>query len=187
MTDAQIWQNYKLGDRAAYESIYKEHVTFLLHYGYKIATDSDLVQDAVHDLFVELWKNRSSIGQTDNIRAYLTVSIRRKVIKAIQTKQKSSSDIAVEDVPFTAELAIDDIIIAGEEDDEKKRQLKSAMAQLSDRQREVLYMKYYAQMNNDDISAALGINNQSVRNLVYRSIEQLKKVFAWCLLILNFF
>ena len=58
------------------------------------------------------------------------------------------------------------------------------MNKLSDRQREVLYMKYYSQMNNEEISEALGINNQSVRNLTHRSIEQLKKLFAWILLIL---
>lgn len=187
MIDAQIWQNYKQGDRSAYETIYKEHADYLLHYGYKISSNGELVEDAVHDLFVELWKNRATIGQTDNIRAYLTVSLRRKVIRAVQRKQKTSADIKIEDVPFEADLAIDEIIAASEENSHRSQQLTSAMAQLSNRQREVLYMKYYAQMNNEEISDALKINNQSVRNLVYRSIEQLKKFFLWSLWLINIF
>lgn len=186
MTDLQLWQQLKAGQQSAYGAIYKDHADYLLRYGYKISSDEVIVEDAIHDLFVEIWKNRATIGDTDNIRAYLTVSLRRKIIKALQKRQKVASDKTPEEIPFHAEAAIDEIIIATERSAEWSQKLANAMSKLSDRQREVLYMKYYSQMNNDEISEALDINNQSVRNLVHRSLEQLKKVFFWLLLILIF-
>jgi len=186
MTDTILWQQLKSGQQSAYEAIYRGHADYLLNYGYKISSDEVIVEDAIHDLFVEIWKNRETIGPTDNIRAYLTVSLRRKIIRALQKRQKTSSDKTPEETDFSAELAIDEVIIASERSEEWGRKLKAAMDQLSNRQREVLYMKYYSQMNNEDISEALGINNQSVRNLVHRSLEQLKKLFFWLVLILFF-
>jgi len=186
MTDTLIWQQLKSGQQSAYEAIYRGHADYLLHYGYKITSSEEIVEDAIHDLFVEIWKNRETIGSTDNIRAYLTVSLRRKIIKSLQKRQKTTSDKTPEEVNFAAELAIDEVIIAAERSEEWGRKLKNAMSKLSDRQREVLYMKYYSQMSNEDISEALEINNQSVRNLVHRSLEQLKKLFFWLMLLLFF-
>jgi len=186
MTDTQLWQQFKDGQQSAYAAIYKGHADYLLRYSYRITSNELVIEDAIHDLFVEIWKNRSTIGSTDNIRAYLTVALRRKIIKAIQKKQKTDSDKTPEELNFQTELAIDEIMIATERSAEWTQKLQSAMAKLSDRQREILYMKYYSQMNNDEISEALGINNQSVRNLAYRSIEQLKKLFIWLILILIF-
>ena len=184
MTDTQLWQQFKHGQHSAYAAIYKGQADYLLRYCYRITSDELIIEDAIHDLFVELWKNRSTIGDTDNIRAYLTVALRRKIIKILQKKQKTESDKTPEELNFQTELAIDEVIIATERSAEWAKKLQSAMNKLSDRQREVLYMKYYSQMNNEENSEALGINNQSVRNLTHRSIEQLKKLFAWIILIL---
>lgn len=186
MTDLDIWQQLKSGQQSAFEAIYKGHADYLINYGHKISSSGEVVEDAIHDLFVEIWKNRATIGDTDNIRAYLTVALRRKIIKMLQKHQKTTSDKAPEDVDFSPELAIDEIIIASERSAEWTAKLKAAMGQLSNRQREVLYMKYYSQMSNEEISDALEINNQSVRNLVHRSLEQLKKMFFWLILIIFF-
>jgi len=184
MTDTELWRQFKDGQQSAYAAIYKGHADYLLRYCYRITSDELVIEDAIHDLFVEMWKNRSTIGHTDNIRAYLTVALRRKIIKVIQKKQKTESDKTPEELNFQSELAIDEIIIATERSEEWTKRLQSAMNQLSHRQREVLYMKFYSQMSNEEISDALGINNQSVRNLAHRSIEQLKKLFIWLILIL---
>jgi len=186
MTDILLWQQLKSGQQSAYEAIYRGHADYLIHYGYRITSSEEIVEDAVHDLFVEIWKNRQTIGSTDNIRAYLTVSLRRKVIKALQKIQKTTIDKTPEEVDFSAELAIDEVIIASEQSAEWGAKLKSAMSKLSNRQREVLYMKYYSQMSNYEISEALEINNQSVRNLLHRSLEKLKQLFFWMILLLFF-
>lgn len=186
MTDFQIWQQLKDGHQSAFESIYKDHIGYLVRYGYKITKDESLIEDSAHDLFVELWKNRTTVGKTDNIRAYLTVALRRKIIKSLQKQKKTQSEKEPEEINFSTELAIDEVIIQTERSEEWSKKLQGAMSKLSDRQREVLYMKFYSRMNNEEISEALGINNQSVRNLVHRSLEQLKKLFFWIMLIIFF-
>jgi len=111
MTDTQLWQQFKDGQQSAYAAIYKGHADYLLRYCYRITSDELIIEDAIHDLFVEMWKNRSTIGSTDNIRAYLTVALRRKIIKTLQKNQKTQSDKTPEELNFQTELAIDEVII----------------------------------------------------------------------------
>lgn len=186
MTDTLLWQKLKDGDQTAYSVIYQNHIDYLLKYGFKITQDEATIEDAVHDLFVELWKNRSTVGNTDNIRAYLTVSLRRKIIKTLQKVQKTNSNRSPEDYDFQVDLAIDEVITKSEKDKESALRLKKAMDQLGDRQKEALYLKYYSQMSNEQISEAMNITNQSVRNLIYRSLEQLKRIFMWIWIIIFF-
>jgi len=118
VTDQQLWQQFKEGQQSAYAAIYKGHADYLLRYCYRITSDDLIIQDAIHDLFVEMWNNRTTIGNTDNIRAYLTVALRRNVIKPIQKHQKTQSAKPPSALNFQTESAIHEVIIATEKSTE---------------------------------------------------------------------
>lgn len=188
MTDKQLWQRLKDGNEEALERIYREHVDALLRYGYQFSTDVSLIEDCVHDLFVELWRNRQGLGNNDSIRPYLLVALRRKVIKQVHRQQKTRGDGDSQEIDFIPVPAIDESIIGEEIAAAQSVRLKAAMEQLSKRQREALYLKYYEGMSYEQICEALGINYQSVRNLVFAGIKALRDYLTvlW-LFILQFF
>ncbi|PHN05593.1 RNA polymerase sigma factor [Flavilitoribacter nigricans] len=188
ITDQQLWQKLKDGHEDALEQIYREHVDALLRYGGQFCRDASLIEDCLHDLFVDLWRNREGLRDNDNIRPYLLVALRRKLIRQIGKLQKTQNERDTREVDFLAEPAIDESIIGREISEANARALKQAMAQLSKRQREVLYLKYFEDMSYEDICEALGINYQSVRNLVSTGIKALRKYLTvlW-LIFLNFF
>ena len=57
----------------------------------------------------------------------------------------------------------------------QKKNLKSAFDELSDRQKEILYLKYYSEMDYEEITQIMDMNYQSARNLVSRAIQKLAK------------
>ena len=61
--------------------VYNLHVKALYNYGNKIFHNSSLVEDAIHDLFVDLWNYRKNLSPVISIRAYLYSSLRRKITK----------------------------------------------------------------------------------------------------------
>jgi RNA polymerase sigma factor (sigma-70 family) len=65
--------------------------------------------------------------------------------------------------------------IEQEEESIRQLQLEKALGQLSDRQREIIYMKYYRQMDYDEIGTIMDLNYQSARNLVTRALTALRK------------
>lgn len=175
MSDKILWRQLKEGNHSALESIYRTHFKHLINYGKKFSNDSATVEDAIQELFIELWNKRQTLGETDAIKPYLLVSLRRKIIKSVKQIQKTTNDNEPTDYHFDAVLAIDETIINKEIRSEKKKQVAEAMLRLSNRQREVLYLKYEVNMEYEEISEAMNINYQSARNLVSKAIATIAK------------
>ncbi|MGK0362980.1 MAG: RNA polymerase sigma factor (sigma-70 family) [Saprospiraceae bacterium] len=182
MSDKLLWSRLKAGEHDALETIYREHFPYLYNYGRKIISDEGIVEDSIQDLFIEIWNKRTGLSNTDAIRPYLTVSLRRKLIRA-QDKSRKIDLKEPSDMNFAAELSIDTLLINKEIDEERKKKLEAGFKELSSRQKEVLYLKYYSEMDYKDISEAMELNYQSARNLVSRALQKLSKYVQLVLLI----
>jgi len=189
MSDLERWQALKEGDKAALEYIYRDHAVVLLKYGRKFMPDAQLVEDCIQDLFIELWDARQRISATDSIRKYLFVSLRRKIVKTLDRKVKKIASEEPEERHFQADFGIDQLLIQGEMDAERDAKLKGAMAALSERQREVLYLKYFADMDYVQIGEIMELNYQSARNLSHRALEALRQILLLVFIVwlCNFF
>ena len=185
-SDSDWWSALKEGDEQALEHIYSTHIEDLLQYGMRFSQDASLVEDGVHDLFIQLWKKRSSLGQTDSIRAYLLVSLRRTIIRMVNKRLMHSCNKSPEDYDFQADLAIEDMIIEREISEEQSKKLEEAFSELSKRQREVLYLRFYQDVDYDDICEIMDIGYQSVRNLVSSAIRNLRNYMEIIVLIVFF-
>jgi len=175
MTDQDLWQQLKTGSKQALEQIYQSHVDALIQYGYKFTLDKQLIEDSIQELFIDLYNNRSKIGNTSSIRPYLLVALRRRVIKALRKTQKRFVDTSPEEVDFEIELSIDELIIQQEISTEKAVRIRQALKKLSPRQREILYLKYFQDISYDDICTIMDISYQSARNLVAKGLTALRK------------
>ena len=174
MSDKNIWNNLRNGDQKALEEIYRRYFSVLYDYGRKLSRDENTVEDCIQELFVEIWNRREKLSETDAIKPYLLVSLKRKIFQTVK-KLRKSTDTELEEKHFDAELSIDEILIAKETTTEQKDNLKSAFNELSDRQKEILYLKYYAEMDYDEITEIMQMNYQSARNLVSRALQKLSK------------
>ena len=177
MDETHLWNKFRSGDRAAFEEIYRNEVELLLRYGRKFSNNDQLVEDCIQDLFVYLWQRRDHLGETDSVRKYLLVAIRRRIIKKLSTKKKRFSDREIDDYDFSAEINFEDEIISEEISREQRLFLSRAFDELSKRQKEVIYLKYYGGLNNKEIGEVMGINYQSVRNLTSRALAALREGF----------
>lgn len=183
MNEAELWRKLKAGDKDALESIYRTHIQNLLEYGYRFTSDQSLVEDCLHDLFIELWINRDGLSQTNSIRPYLLVSLRRKIIRKVQKTKKQMSEQTADEVDFEVELAIDEVLMEQETSEEQRTKLKNAFSKLSKRQKEALYLKFYQNLDYQAICNTMNISYQSARNLVFKGIQSLKEQVLITLLI----
>lgn len=174
MSDKKIWNNLRNGDSNALELIYRTYFSELYSYGKRFSNDQNNVEDCIQELFIELWNRRDKLSETDAIKPYLYVSLKRKIFQSIK-KIRKSTDNELEESHFDVELAVDQILINKETSVAQKQNLKQAFDQLSDRQKEILYLKYYSEMDYDEISKMMDLNYQSARNLVSRALTKLAK------------
>jgi len=60
-------------------------------------------------------------------------------------------------------------------EDESRRELRRALERLSPRERELLALKYGAEMTNRDIAAQLGVGESNVGVIVHRAVGKLRE------------
>jgi len=131
-----------------------------------------LIQDCIHDLFIDLYKYRSRLRSTNNIKSYLFLSLKRKIIKVLEQKGKFLS-LEADNLSFTYRL-FDDIGDDNLVKAERFELLDKAMNKLGNRQREAIYLRYVVGLGYDELGEILDLNYQSARNLIYRGIEKLR-------------
>lgn len=178
MNDLELWRDLKRGNKQALERIYREHAAALLKYGRKFVADGQMVEDCLQELFIDIWQKRDGLSDTDSIKRYLFVALRRKIIRQLERKIKKIASEEPQEYQFEAEISIDEQMIREEVGKEQAQKLQAALQNLSDRQREAIYLKYFAGMDYQAICEVMEINYQSVRNLVFNGIKALRKLVS---------
>ncbi|MFH5834071.1 RNA polymerase sigma factor [Halalkalibaculum sp. DA384] len=173
--DVQIWKLLKSGDRAALKQLFERHYHDLYLYAYRLSGDRFLAKDCVQELFFRIWDRRRHLADSSNVKAYLWISLRRDVFKAIDREfhTVSTEDIITysSSISFTKE----DLIIRREQNQEQTEALVNALNALPDRHREAIFLKYFNGMGYKEIQQIMSINYQTARNYVSKGVKALKK------------
>ncbi len=162
------------GDEKAFQSLFREYYPQLFLYGFEIIPQKELLEDIIQELFVEIW-NRKSLPEVRSLKAYLIKSLQYKIYNKIrQQKLTGAITEATPDLPF--EITRETLIIQNEEDHEKIIKVEKMLSQLSNRQREIIYLRFYQDLGYEEISQVMKINYQASRNLLSQAIKILRQL-----------
>ena len=172
-TDYLLWKRIKAGETQAFHELYMLYAEILFSFGTIYSKDQELVKDCIHDLFFDLFKYRKNLADNDHIRNYLFKSLKRKIQSSKSGKLSLvyTSAFQEESEKKTSTSANDD----NESQEETIEKIKKAMVKLSDRQQEVLHLKFQAGLSYPEIAKILEISVESVRTLVYRAVKTIKE------------
>jgi RNA polymerase sigma factor (sigma-70 family) len=169
------WDDFLSGNEEAYCSIYKKYSKKLFIQGLQFTSDRELIRDCIHDVFVKIYKNRTNLKPLNNIRIYLFVALRNSIITAI--KKRKILFETLDELPEHSQIAdssnIEDDLINKENETNKNTLVAKALRTLTIRQREVIYYRFYENMNIDEICLLMDMNYQSVQNLIQRSLKKI--------------
>ena len=70
------------------------------------------------------------------------------------------------------------LMVGREQDAEKTARVLQALGQLSNRQKEIIYLKFYQELNYDEVSEIMNINYQVARNLLHQAIKAMRKILS---------
>jgi RNA polymerase sigma factor (sigma-70 family) len=169
-----IWNSFKDGNWISYSQLYDDHYRALNNYGYKFTKDVSLIEDAIHDLFVKLWTNRSTLGSTPpSVRNYLYKALRNILFRKIKTQSRFSS-LENDDYDYTFEVPCDNLLIEDEEEKLLRNTIKDILEKLPARQKEIVYLRFYEGLSYEEVAEVMVIDIHSVYKLWYKAMEGLK-------------
>jgi RNA polymerase sigma factor (sigma-70 family) len=148
-----------------------------------LVKNSDFAQDCLQDFFIDLWNRRENLEEPQSIKAYLVASYRRRLFKEKERSfwHKRVTDLE-DEYDVEVQFNIESYLINNETEHETLLKLKHHLESLSKRQREALYLRFYQELEYDEISQIMAINHHSAINLVYESLKLLRKNWVVSLL-----
>ncbi len=158
--------------------LYDTHIDNLFMFGTKFTSDRELIKDCIQDVFVRLFNKGKDLDKVDNIESYLYVSLRNRINDEFR-RQTHLSDDEITDLnmrPLTESEEYD--LERIDEDNNRQLAMSQYISNLSPRQQQIIHLFYIEERKYDDICQIMGINYQSVRNLMHRSMSRLKKMAA---------
>lgn len=186
LIDADLFKRFKKGDEKAFEVLYRKYFQALSHYGFRISKDQELIENAIQDLFIDLWRRRVFLGEVENVKFYLIKSLRNQLIRNSQKDILENSENVNDFLDYLGSLSIEQTIVQNETEELRNSKIKEAISKLSTRQKEVIHLRYFQNLSLDEISNLIVLPKQVVKNLLSKSYAVLRVYLKSTYLILLF-
>lgn len=171
--DEVIWNAFRNDNLEAFAVIYYRFFAVLLQRGLQISSNRELVKDCIHDLFVEIWKNKMNLSTPVSVRAYLIASIQRKIFRQLKKLRSQKTDMKT--LPTEVVLSKEDQIISEQIIQDQNFLVNCAVDKLSKRQKEAIHLKFYENLSYDEIAGLMKISTDSIYNLISKAIISLQQ------------
>ena len=170
--DEDVWSSFQKGDKQAYAVLYQKYFEVLYRYSLRVTADRELVKDCIHDLFITIWKNRDNLSQPNSVKAYLLSAIQRKLKRQTTRLRSQQSDIDQLSTPLMSNCR-EEQIIEDQTEQEQKHLVEKALNNLTKREREAIYLKFYGNLSYKEVADTMAIGVDSLYNLISKSVEKL--------------
>ncbi|WP_020597039.1 RNA polymerase sigma factor [Spirosoma panaciterrae] len=174
--DGLLWQRFRSGDSVAFDQLVQAYYSVLFRYGIRFHPDEEYIKDCIQDVFVELWQRRQTVRETEFVKFYLLKSLRRRIFRG-KAKWGTNWESVQENYLFEVEFSIENQLITQEIAHDQVRQLETLLNQLSKRQKEVIFLKFYQGLTHEQIAEVMVLNRQSVYNILHEALQKLRN--AW--------
>lgn len=182
--EKELLEKLRAGSQLSFEKIYNLYKNELFIFTYKRLGDYQEAQDIIHDMFLNLWKNRESLFITSSLRAYLYQAARNALVNRYLKNEKVQAfvkDFAnyLEKQDEGADFRVRHNMLQKEIDVE--------ITHLPERMQQVFIMSRSEGLSHKEIARELKISEQSVRSHIKNALRRLRLKFGALLLFLNFF
>ena len=171
-----LWKDMISGNKKSFEDLYKQYFQALINYGFRITKNENLIEDAVQELFISIWNNRTNLSEVNEVKFYLFRSLKNRILRQLEKDIFDKSDDIDVYLDFLNSISEEQKKIDSEQFDANLDTLQRAIAHLPIRQQEVINLKYYHDFTLDEIAKLMNVNKQSVSNLLFRSYAILRKL-----------
>lgn len=181
LTVRHLRNEFIAGNDRAYSKIYELYAKDLYAFGLSFHAKTEMIEDAIHDIFVEIYSRRQNLQDVDNLKYYFLAAFRNRLFFLLK-KDSYTFEITEKDTLGLEEKDSQEKWIEKENISEQKRLIKRLMSELNQNQREALHHRFVEGLSIDEISSLMNINYQSTKNLIYRSLKKLKLISVLSLL-----
>ena len=161
-------------------SIYNRYVDDLHTYALYLGFEKEVIMDAIHDVFCKFAANEKLLQDVSNIKFYLFKSLKNRLYDIYKARKEYAelSAIDLQETPFNIQVTIEERLIGQEEQQQIKNQLAEMLDSLTERQREIVYLRYIQEYDYEQIAQLLNITVHGCRKLLSKAMQNLREKYG---------
>ncbi|MEO6705974.1 MAG: sigma-70 family RNA polymerase sigma factor [Ginsengibacter sp.] len=174
--------NIRNGNKKDYSEAYVFYYKKLFNYGKKFTEEITMIEDSINEVFIMIWDSRQNLHTINSPQSYIFSSFRNSIFQKIKkTKLLEFREVEQE---TEVQFSIDTIIIKNETDAALKRQLEKALQQLTSRQREAIFLRFYEGLSYIEVAGVMNISVKATYKIMSRALSELKDILSVPMLLL---
>lgn len=158
----------------AIEGLFRAHYARLHSYGRRLTVDEGLVEDAIQDVFLALWRSPTRAADLEAPQRYLLTALRRRIRARQQSDDRRRSRNEAYAAEHAFHLSAGDLNTAALPPPDRQ-QATAALCDLSPRRREAVYLRFFHDLPYRDVAAVMDIAPQTARNYVSEALATLRQ------------
>jgi RNA polymerase sigma-70 factor, ECF subfamily len=167
-----ILQRITEGDKTAVDDCMKSYGGLVWSLARRMLQNSDEAEDAVQEIFIDIWKNAERFDQNQASEVtFVAMIARRRLIDRVRKNQRQISADSIEDILVEPSNNYHQNMQIGVE----ARQAAEAMITLRPEQRQVLQLSIYQGLSHQEISDATGMPIGTVKTHARRGLLQVRE------------
>lgn len=165
--------------RLVFDNLFKRVYPKLFFYARGILGNDKDAEDAVEEVFVDLWDRRDEVEWGDAIEAYLYRATFSRAINMLHKANRSEKQLSLLTAINDRRTAYLESEMGNPQRDAEVMDLRQAIGEaldtLPERNRQVFRMSYVEGLRHQEIADRLGISVRTVEAHVYNALQQLRK------------
>ncbi len=170
-SEEDVVRRCRLGDEKAFRSLIEHFETILFGTALLIAHDRQIAEEAVQEATVKIWHNIGSLRNDASVKAWLMKIVVNEVKN--QFRHKKIVTVSLEQAPETnGDCDIDEILMRNE----SHNLLSRALSMLPPNQKEVLTLRYFAELTVSEIAAVTSTRQGTVKSRISRGLNRMNQI-----------
>ena len=170
--DTRYWIKIKGGDEKAFMDMYDAYYQSLFNFGCRVNPAREIVKDAIHEMYCELWEKRSSLPDVSNEKSYLLTYLKRKILKELTIADKYTA--LEKTLPAENHLSYEELLIISQTTAENKIKLQRLLNRISPAQLQIIEYKFFEMLSYEEIATRMNLQPRTVYNQVYEALKTMR-------------
>ena len=175
LRDGELVELVAQKDAGALEALYERYGRAAYSLARRILTEETLAQDVVQEVFLSLWRDaRRFDAERGTVATYLLSMTHHRAVDVVRREERlrrwRTSDEGLE-LEADPKVRVEDEVEASE----RRAEVRAALAELSDAQREALLLAYFGGYTQREVAALVGVPLGTVKTRMAAGMRKLEE------------
>ncbi|MBO9999456.1 MAG: sigma-70 family RNA polymerase sigma factor [Cyanobacteria bacterium SID2] len=175
--DTELVWRLRAGDATALKVLYGRYCGLVYSLAFKMLDNATEAEDLTQEVFLTFWKNEKFDPDRAALSTYLCVMVRSRALNRLKSNDSRQRTLerlqSFEPLELSTPTPLEQASCS-----EKEETLRDALAQLPEKNRQVLEMNYYQGLSHREISQQLGIPLGTVKTNARKGLMLLRQILG---------